>query len=235
MRLQRAVFTSNIALSRLWLCCCVAVLLFGTLQYALAAPLLPSPKKDVEAFSTKLLATFEKNVGEYKKNPDAFIQEVDRELSPVVAFDSIARGVMGRYARQAQPAQLELFSKTFKISLLSFYGKALLKLDDTRITIDKIDDVSEKTLKDYHDGKIRLVPVDMTVKTSTKTVAISYSMIHDDGRWKIRNIIVDGINIGIQFRNQFAEAMDKHGKIQYVVDHWQEIMRGNAPQQSAKK
>lgn len=213
----------------------LVVLMLGVLQSAIAAPILESPKKDVEAFSTRLLATFEKNIGEYKQNPDAFIHEVDRELSPVVAFDSIARGVMGRFSRQAQPGQLEQFSKTFKLSLLSFYGKALLKLDDSRITIDKIDDVTEKTLKDYHDGKVRLVPVDMTVKTSTNTVAISYSMIHDGGRWKIRNIVVDGINIGIQFRNQFADAMDRHGKIQYVVDHWQEIMRGNAPQQSAKK
>ena len=240
MRLQQAVITSKLAFSHLWVLVCFVVLLFTALQFtalqqAQAGPVLDSPKKDVEAFSIRLLATFEKNVGEYKKNPGAFIHEVDHELSPVVAFDAIARGVMGRYARQAQPAQLEQFSKTFKISLLNFYGKALLKLDDTRITIEKIDDVPEKILKDYHDGKVRLVPVDMTVKTSTKTVAISYSMIHADGRWKIRNIIVDGINIGIQFRNQFAEAMDKHRKIQYVVDYWQQIMSGNTQLQSVKK
>ena len=72
------------------------------------------------------------------------------------------------------------------------------------------------------------------MKTSTRTVAISYSMVHVDGRWKIRNVIIDGINVGIQFRNQFADAMDKHGKIQYVVDHWQEIMRG-ATRKSTKK
>lgn len=214
------------------ICVWLIVLASGVLQSAVAAPVPESPEKDVKAFSTRLLEIFEKNIDQYKKNPDAFIQEVDHELSPVVAFDSIARGVMGRFSRQAEPAQLKQFSGTFKKSLLSFYGKALLKLDDTRITIEKIDDVPEKTLQDYHDGKARLVPVDMIVRTSTKTVAISYSMIHHEGRWKIRNIIVDGINIGIQFRNQFADAMDKHGKIQYVVDHWLEIMSGNTPQQS---
>lgn len=208
----------------------LVVLMMGGFQVAIAAPILESPKQEVEAFSTRLLAKFEKNIKQYKKDPEAFIHEVDHELSPVVAFDSIARGVMGRFARQAQPAQLNQFSKKFKSSLLSFYGKALLKLDDTKITIDKIDDVPEKTLKDYRDNKIRLVPVDMTVKTSKKNVAISYSMIYDEGRWKIRNVIVDGINIGIQFRNQFADAMDKYGKIQYVVDHWQEIMGGKASQ-----
>lgn len=201
----------------------VAVLLHWSSSLMAA---LESPKKEVERFSTELLATFEKNVKEYKKNPDAFIKEVNRQLSPVVAFGSIARGVMGKYARRAEPSQIETFSATFKDSLLSFYGKALLKLDDTRITIEKIDDVPEKTLKDYEQGKARLVSVDMMVRTSTRTVAITYSMVHDEGRWKIRNVILDGINVGIQFRNQFADAMEKHGKIQYVVDNWLDIMSG---------
>ena len=210
------------------------VLIFGLLQWSAVARALESPKKEVEAFSRSLLTTFEKNVEEYKKSSDAFIKEVDIQLSPVVAFNSIARGVMGKFSRRAQPAQIEQFTETFKISLLSFYGKALLKLDDNTIIIERIDDVPEKKLRDYEQGKARLVSVDMAVKTSTRTVAISYSMVHVDGRWKIRNVIIDGINVGIQFRNQFADAMDKHGKIQYVVDHWQEIMRG-ATRKSTKK
>lgn len=239
MSFQQAISASNSTSahvwSRVWLPVSFVVLLFSALQHSLAAPVVDSPKKEVEAFSTRLLGKFEKNIAKYQKDPDRFIQEVDSELSPVVAFDSIARGVMGRYARQAQPAQLEQFAKTFKSSILDFYARALLKLDDKRITINKIDDIPERTLKDYNDGKIRLVPVDMTVRTSTRTVAISYSMVHKDGRWKIRNIIVDGINIGIQFRNQFAEAMDKHEKIQYVIDHWHEIMKGNVKKQKAKQ
>ncbi len=210
----------------------VAALVVLLLQWSstifAAEQAIESPQKEVERITSELLATFEKNVDEYKKNDAAFIAEVDRQLSPVVAFDSIARGVMGKYSRRAKPGQVEQFSTTFKDSLISFYGKALLKLDDTRLTIEKVDSVPESVLKDYQSGKARLIPVGMTVRTSSGTVAISYSMVHLDGRWKLRNIIVDGINIGIQFRNQFAEAMNKHGDIQYVVDHWPEIMKGAA-------
>lgn len=210
----------------------VAALVVLLLQWSstifAAEQAIESPQKEVERITSELLATFEKNVDEYKKNDAAFIAEVDRQLSPVVAFDSIARGVMGKYSRRAKPGQVEQFSATFKDSLISFYGKALLKLDDTRLTIEKVDSVPESVLKDYQSGKARLIPVGMTVRTSSGTVAISYSMVHLDGRWKLRNIIVDGINIGIQFRNQFAEAMNKHGDIQYVVDHWPEIMKGAA-------
>ena len=210
----------------------VAALVVLLLQWSstifAAEQAIESPQKEVERITSELLATFEKNVDEYKKNDAAFIAEVDRQLSPVVAFDSIARGVMGKYSRRVKPGQVEQFSTTFKDSLISFYGKALLKLDYTRLTIEKVDSVPESVLKDYQSGKARLIPVVMTVRTSSGTVAISYSMVHLDGRWKLWNIIVDGINIGIQFRNQFAEAMNKHGDIQYVVDHWPEIMKGAA-------
>lgn len=210
----------------------VSVLLMLFLQWspvAIATQLsIESPQQEVERITRGLLATFEKNVAYYKNNDAEFLTEVDRQLSPVVAFDSIARSVMGKYARRAKPEQVEQFATVFKESLISFYGKALLKLDDNRLAIEKVEPVPETVLNDYQSGKARLIPVNMTIRTSSGTVAISYSMVHWDGRWKLRNIIVDGINIGIQFRNQFAEAMNKQGNIQYVVDHWPEIMKGAA-------
>ncbi|MGB1271822.1 MAG: MlaC/ttg2D family ABC transporter substrate-binding protein, partial [Endozoicomonas sp.] len=159
----------------------MVMMLWASLSMAAPAP-LESPRGDVETITRGLLKTFEANLDQYKKDGDAFVAEVDRHLSPVVAFDSIARGVMGKYTRRAKPDQIEQFSGVFKDSLISFYGKALLKLDSTSLTIDKIDPVPDSVLQDYRNGKARQVPVDMMVKTSTKTVAISYSMVHVDGR-----------------------------------------------------
>ncbi|MGB0360554.1 MAG: MlaC/ttg2D family ABC transporter substrate-binding protein, partial [Endozoicomonas sp.] len=157
-----------------------------------------------------------------------FIAEVDKQLSPVVAFNSIAKGVMGKYSRRSSSKQVEQFTEAFKSSLISFYGKALLKLDDTQLVIESVKPIPESVLKDYEAGNARLIPVDMSVRTPTTVVALSYSMIYMDGRWKLRNIIVDGINIGIQFRNQFADAMMKYNDIQYVIDNWSQIMEGSA-------
>jgi len=192
-----------------------------------------SPKEVVETTTRDLLNTFQKNIASYQKDPDSFISVVDKELSPIVSFNSIARGVMGKYAHRSKPEQIQQFSGVFKHSLISFYGKALLKLDDHSLTIEKVDDVPQRTLSNYSAGKIRLIPVNMQVKTSKRTVAISYSMEKVNGQWKMRNVIVDGINIGKQFRNQFADAMEKHGKVQYVIDHWQEIMKGNNKEKKA--
>ena len=43
------------------------------------------------------------------------------------------------------------------------------------------------------------------------------------GAWKVRNIIVDGINLGLTYRNQFDGAMSRHGNdIEKVIGNWSE-------------
>ena len=202
---------------------------------AVAAQNMPLPQQEVANVTRQLLATYQKNVEHYRKDDTKFLAEVDRQLSPVVAFNAIARSVMGRYARSATPEQLAQFSQVFKDSLISFYGRSLLAIDDTQVAIERVDPVPESVLRDYHNGKSRLVPVNMTARTSSGTLMITYSMIFLDERWKLRNIIVDGINIGIQFRNQFAEVMGKHNNIQHVIDHWPLLMQGITTDHPGKK
>jgi hypothetical protein len=41
-------------------------------------------------------------------------------------------------------------------------------------------------------------------------------------------VIVENINLGQTYRSQFAEAVENHkGDIDYVVDHWVELMLHN--------
>jgi phospholipid transport system substrate-binding protein len=45
----------------------------------------------------------------------------------------------------------------------------------------------------------------------------------EDGVWRVRNVIVDGVNLGLTYRNQFASAMqsgDARGDIDAVIDEW---------------
>ena len=211
-----------------------ALLLFTPPVSAVPAQTLPPPEKEVEQFTRELLALFDKNKDEYRKDKDAFIREVDRLLSPVVAFDQIARYVMGKYTRRS-PDQVDKFEKVFKDSLFNFYGSALLALDDTKLIIDSVDTTSPEQMKRYLAGEIRRIPVKMKVKTSSRTLDIFYSMVHVDGRWKLRNITLEGINIAKQFQSQFAEAVDRHGKVEYVVAHWAEILTASDSDKNTKK
>ncbi len=190
---------------------------------AMAAPAIQPPEVEVRQITEELLSIFQNNKQVYKKNPDGFFKEVDRLLSPVVAFDQVSRYVMGRYAHRG-PDQVEKFQKVFKTSLIRFYGKALLSLDDTTLEIDSVDKTSPEVMKQYQEGKLGRIPVKMKVKTSNRSVELFYSMVYADGQWKARNVTIEGINIAKQFQGQFADAMDKYKKVPYVVDHWTEIL-----------
>jgi len=79
------------------------------------------------------------------------------------------------------------------------------------------------------DGKARRRPDRERVKmavvsTSGAIFPVEYSMVLDeDGRWRLRNVIINGINLGLVYRDQFAEAMrdrENKGDIDLVIDHW---------------
>ena len=191
---------------------------------ALAAPQIAPPEVEVERFTSELLDLFQQNKDEYRKDKEGFFKEVDRLLTPVVAFDQIARYVMSKkYTRD--PKQVKAFENTFKNSLLRFYGNALLALDDTKLEIETVEATPEDQLNKYIAGGVSRIPVKMKVKTSKSSVDIFYSMVHVDGRWKLRNITVDGINIAKQFQQQFRDAVSKYGNVETVVEHWADIMQ----------
>ncbi|MGI9280713.1 MAG: MlaC/ttg2D family ABC transporter substrate-binding protein [Endozoicomonas sp.] len=210
----------------------LACLMMAVVSYA--APVLQPPEEEVKKITTELLDTFNKNKDQYKNNPDGFFKEVDRLLSPVVAFDQVGRYVMGKYAHRS-PDQVVKFESAFKDSLIRFYGKALLSLDDTSLIIDSVDKTSPELLKKYQEGKTSRIPVKMKIRTSNSTVDIFYSMVHVDGRWKLRNVTIEGINIAKQFQSQFADAVSKHKKVPYVVENWAEIMSASTEKDSKKK
>ncbi|MRI34119.1 hypothetical protein EOPP23_14075 [Endozoicomonas sp. OPT23] len=201
----------------------LATVLLCLAARAMAAPVMEPPEVEVQQITKELLDKFQSNKAAYKKNPEGFFKEVDRLLSPVVAFDQISRYVMGRFAHR-DPAQVERFQKEFKTSLIRFYGRALLSLDDTTLEIESVDKTSPEVLKQYREGKQGRIAVKMKVKTSNRSVELFYSMVYIDGRWKARNVTIEGINIAKQFQGQFADAMDKHKKVPYVVEHWSEIL-----------
>jgi hypothetical protein len=42
-----------------------------------------------------------------------------------------------------------------------------------------------------------------------------------NGEWKLRNVIINGINIGKLFRDQFADAMQRNGNdLDKTIDGW---------------
>lgn len=178
---------------------------------ALAAP-GQSPRDVVQGTTTELLSDLKANKAQYKSNPTAFYDALNRILGPVVDADGISRSIMTvKYSRKATPEQMQRFQENFRRSLFQFYGNALLEYDNQGITVDpaKPDDGQRAS-------------VGMKVSGNNGAVyPVQYTLENIGGEWKVRNVIVNGINIGKLFRDQFADAMNRNGNnLDKTIDGW---------------
>jgi phospholipid transport system substrate-binding protein len=187
-----------------------------TTATAFAADAVPaSPQAVITATRDALLSVIKDGKGYFDQDPERFYRAVRDVLDPVVDFDSFSRGVMAVHYKKASPEQRVRFRDTFKDALVRTYGKALLNYGDEKIDVLPPSKPSRQPDRDS---------VTMEVWSEGKMYPVVYSMRRDgEGRWRMANIIINGINIGLTYRNQFATAMkapQNKGDIDLVISDW---------------
>ena len=167
----------------------------------------------VEQTTQELLSDLATNKELYRTDPAAFYNAMDTILGEVVDADGISRSVMTvRYSRRATPEQMQRFQENFKRSLMQFYGNALLEYDNQGIRVLP----GERAQGDSR-SEVRM---EVTDKKGV-IYPVSYTMVKINEQWRMRNVIINGINLGKLFRDQFAEAMQRNAQdLDRVIDNW---------------
>ena len=174
----------------------------------------------VQDTTTRLLADLSANKEQYKQDPSKFYDALNNIVGPAVDVEGISKSIMTvKYSRKATPAQMQRFQENFKRSLMQFYGNALLEFKNQGITVSP---PKNECNDSPGDKKCDRTSVDMIVKGDNgATYPLSYTLNKVNGEWKVRNVIVNGINIGKLFRDQFADAMQKNGNdLDKTIDNW---------------
>ena len=182
----------------------------------MVATAAPTAHDVVKSTTDELIGDLKANKAGYQQNPQSFYDTLERILGPVVDSAGISRSIMTvKYSRRASDEQLKRFEDNFKRSLMQFYGNALLEYDNQSIRV----------LPAKAEGADR-ASVGMEVRDSKGTVyPVSYTMVQLDGQWKLRNVIINGINVGKLFRDQFADSMQRNGNdLDRTIDGWAEVV-----------
>ena len=191
----------------------------SALVCAASAP-VPDPRVLIRQTADTLIVVIKQGKTYFDQDSERFYNEVQKVLDPTIDFDTFSRGVMAVYYKRATPAQRESFEGTFKTGLIRTYGKALLDFGDESIVVLPADRPPTQPDRDS---------VKMEVRSKEgKIYPVIYSMrLGDDGSWRMYNIIINGINIGLTYRNQFASAMnapENHGSLDTVIANWGETI-----------
>ena len=172
-----------------------------------------SSSEYVEKIHEDILLVVQAKQGIYEENPEEFIKAISFALQPLVDFKRISRNVMGRYYKDANKEQIEKFNKVFKVSLLETYSKTLAEFKDEEIL------VSSEVKKSPKGNREK---VSLQIVTSTKVYPAIYDMyLNKQGQWKLINIVINGVNLGLTFRNQFYSLMEKEeNNLDIVIERW---------------
>ncbi|OOV86491.1 MlaC/ttg2D family ABC transporter substrate-binding protein [Oceanospirillum linum] len=179
-----------------------------------ARAVVETPKDVVTRTANELLGIIEEARIYYDENPQRFYDNVEQILAPAIDMRRFAAGVMAKYYRVATKDQRRRFLDVFKGSMIRTYAKGLLAFSNEEIRV--LEPKGPSRDPDRDTVEMEIVAVDGTV------YPIIYSMRKgNDGLWRITNVTVNGINLGLTFRNQFDSAMQAHNRdFDYVIENW---------------
>jgi phospholipid transport system substrate-binding protein len=124
--------------------------------------------------------------------------------------------------KKATEEQRQRFAESFKWSLVRTYALALTGFSDGEVIVLDPDGSSTNETRESVKQEIRTSAGDL--------YTVVYSMaLGADGMWRVRNLIIQGVNIGLAFRSQFASAVADNrygGDLDKVIDAWTNNMSG---------
>jgi len=172
-----------------------------------------TPHQLVESVTGQLIDTIADHRETFDERPEDFFLALDTLLGEVIDFNWIAYKVMGSYGKQATPEQRERFASTFRCELIETYGRGLVAYGEQSIVVlPPENDI---------DG-LRKVTVSQEIRGDDGVFPLFYSMgMNRDGKWKVTNVVINGINLGKTFRNQFLQRAQKYdGNIDQIIENW---------------
>lgn len=193
----------------------MAFLLFFTMT-ASAQQNIKNPREVIQESTDEVLDIIKDHQKlDEEKMTQTMADNLLQTLEPAVDFDAIARGVMGKHGKQATQAQKQEFSTAFKRSLSKLYMKSFQTFELKSVEVLPLpDDFSPQDTRTY---------IKMKAQTgNNKIYSIDYAMGRKDKNqpWQVHNIILDGVNLGLVYMNQFDGAVSRHGSVEAAINNW---------------
>lgn len=150
----------------------------------------------------------------FETNREEYENKIKIIFEPMIDFRRVSASVMGKkYYLMATPQQRSDFVNIFKDSLLDTYAETLAQWGDSTISTNFPDELLESGVLN--------VEVKQILNTGTSKYPISYKLRKSSEGWKIVNIIINGVNLGLTFRNQFQALAKSHDEnIAATLENW---------------
>ena len=167
----------------------------------------------IDENAQKMVRVLTEDSSLFETNRVLYENKIKEIFEPMIDFRRVAASVMGKkYYLLATKEERAEFVLIFRDSLLDTYAETLAQWGDSTIMTE-----FPKNKEDLSKN----VEVKQTLDTGTSKYPISYKLRKSNDGWKIVNIIINGVNLGLTFRNQFqALAVSHNENISDTLKNW---------------
>ncbi len=174
-----------------------------------STPLLPSlalasteaPDALVQRISGEVMAAVKADAAIQKGDVNRIMVLVDSKIMPNVNFSRMTASAVGRFWRQATPAQQKQLQDEFKTLLVRTYSGALGEVKDQTVSFKPLRAKPEDTE----------VVVRSEVRGRGEPIQLDYRLEKTPDGWKIYDLNVLGVWLVETYKTQFAQEINTKG------------------------
>ena len=173
---------------------------------------IPDLHEYIDSNAQYFLTVIKEEGSNYDENPEAFKERLKNIWEPMVDVKVVSRLILSsKIYTAATESQKNLFEERTKKLLLDTYVSTLLEFDNYQIVTDEDIKVNKKTFE-----------VSINFFSDSNSFVTKLTVYKNSlGEYRIVNIIVDGINLGLIFRNQFQDAyLENNSNLDIAIESW---------------
>jgi phospholipid transport system substrate-binding protein len=179
------------------------ILLVLLIAIAIPAMLLAAaavtPKTAVEAQVQKVITTLAEPA--FKDQPrETKIEKIRSIINEIFDYTELSRRTLGRDWSKFKPEQQQEFVKLFSDLLEKTYADRLLSYSNEKVVFDKENMLNEGQAEVFSN----------VLTADGKKIPLDYRLISKEGKWLVYDVIIEGISMVRNYRDQFRDILAKN-------------------------
>ena len=175
---------------------------------------IPEIHEFIDKNAQYFLTVIKEEGSTYDNEPEKFKTRLKNIWEPMVDVGLVSRLILSKAYAGATTAQIVAFEEQTKKLLLDTYVTTLLEFED--YTLETNDEI--KVNKRTYEVSVKFL-------SSSDSFITKFSVYKNKlGEYKIINIIIDGINLGLTFRNQFQDNLANNNMdLDKAIETWEPL------------
>jgi phospholipid transport system substrate-binding protein len=192
----------------------VPVILMLALALPLAA-LAASPKEAVEVDVQKVLTTLAEPAFKGESR-EVKITKIRSIINEIFDYTELSKRTLGREWAKFNAGQQAEFVKLFSDLLEKTYADRLLAYSNEKVVFDKENILNESQAEVFSN----------VLTGDGKKIPLDYRLVLKEGKWRVYDVIIEGISMVKNYRDQFRDILAKDSPEQVLKMLREKVAKG---------